>query len=103
MGGARETSLPLPGTRVYTRVCMRLVTSDLRASQPGAPTEIVRRPDPGLARGVWEGPTWLFPLVAAVAVLAAVGLALHRAGLLRRFRRRKDEPVRSSRRPGALR
>jgi hypothetical protein len=37
-----------------------------------APTETVERPDPGLARGLWEAPTWFFYAVVA----AAVGLGL---------------------------
>lgn len=49
----------------------------------GAP-EAVTRPDPGLARGVWEtSPTALYVAGAAVVVLAALYLAF-RLRLLRR-------------------
>jgi hypothetical protein len=48
------------------------------------PTEEVIRPEPGLARGVWEAPAWAF-WVALAAALVAVGLWFAaRKGLLRR-------------------
>jgi hypothetical protein len=47
-------------------------------------TETVRRPDPGLGRGVWEAPPVLFWIVGAVAVVAAGGYALVRLGVLKR-------------------
>jgi hypothetical protein len=60
------------------------------AAASGAPTatlsaaEATRRPEPGLARGVWEAPRWaFFVAIAAVVVLAAL-YAARRAGLLRR-------------------
>ncbi len=49
--------------------------------------ENVTRPDPGLARGMWEGPRWLFFALAAIAVVVTVVYFLRRAGLLR-FRRK---------------
>ncbi|MGO9833042.1 MAG: hypothetical protein ACLP1X_02370 [Polyangiaceae bacterium] len=40
---------------------------------PGTPPrEAVVRPDPGLARGLWEAPAWVFYLVAALAIVGAV-------------------------------
>jgi hypothetical protein len=39
---------------------------------PPAPSEIVERPDPGLARGRWEAPRWAFALVAALTVLGGL-------------------------------
>lgn len=44
---------------------------------------LVKRPDPGLARGIWEAPPWLF---VAAAVIAALAIAVV---LVRRFRRSK--------------
>ena len=49
------------------------------ASEPPAPTESVVRPEPGLARGHWEAPSWAFYLVAALALLGSLvwlGVAL---------------------------
>lgn len=45
------------------------------------PTETVQRPAPGLARGHWEAPPWVFYAVLAVAVLGGLtwGLAALRA------------------------
>jgi hypothetical protein len=38
-----------------------------------SPSETVQRPEPGLARGRWEAPVWVFYAVAVAAV--AFGLA----------------------------
>ena len=46
-------------------------------------TEIVTRPDPGLARGAWEAPVWIFWVLLALVVLGAAAYALRRAGILR--------------------
>ena len=49
-----------------------------------AETSTTRRPEPGLARGVWEAPRWAF-FVAMVAIVVLAALyAARRAGLLRR-------------------
>ncbi len=54
------------------------------ASAPHAAETSTRRPEPGLARGVWEAPRWaFFVAIAAIVVLAAL-YAARRAGLLRR-------------------
>ncbi len=37
-----------------------------------APTESVERPAPGLARGRWEAPPWVFVLVAVATVLTSL-------------------------------
>ena len=51
--------------------------------------EIVTRPDPGLARGVWEAsPLTLYLAAAAVVVFAALYLAVR----LRVVKRRHDAP-----------
>jgi hypothetical protein len=56
--------------------------------QPGPQAgEIVHRPDPGLARGKWEAPSWAFLAVAAVAVVLTLLYALVRSGKLRLTRR----------------
>ncbi len=58
----------------------------LRRNEPdpaAAPSEVVTRPDPGLARGVWEAPAWAFWAALALVLLAAVFYLLRRLGLLR--------------------
>jgi hypothetical protein len=47
------------------------------------PTETVTRPDPGLARGKWEAPAWVFWTILAVATIAAALYVLRRMGILR--------------------
>ena len=46
-------------------------------------TEIVTRPEPGLARGKWEAPAWVFWVMLAVVILGAAAYVLHRLGILR--------------------
>lgn len=53
-------------------------------SSSAGPTETVTRPDPGLARGVWEAPPWAFWTALGLILLAATAYALVRAGVLRR-------------------
>ncbi len=55
------------------------------ASAAPAPSEIVERPEPGLARGRWEAPGWAFALVAALTVIGglvwlAITLRARRSG-----------------------
>jgi hypothetical protein len=57
----------------------------------GAATETVTRPEPGLARGRWEAPAWVFWAMLAVVLLGAAGYLLHRLGLLGRGRREKED------------
>ena len=61
------------------------------ASVPAEPraTETVRRPDPGLARGVWEAPPSFFYILGGIVVAAAVVYALWRKGIVR-FRRARS-------------
>jgi len=47
------------------------------------PTEIVARPDPGLARGKWEAPPWVFWAFLALVVLGSVAYLLRRLGILK--------------------
>ncbi len=62
-----------------------------------AATEIVHRPDPGLARGKWEAPAWAFWVaLGAVALVSALYVAW-RAGALSRAKK-KDEPAPTSKR-----
>jgi hypothetical protein len=56
---------------------------------PPGPTETVSRPDPGLARGVWEAPPWAFWTALAVILVAATAYALVRAGILVRPGKRR--------------
>jgi len=53
------------------------------APVPG-PTETVSRPDPGLARGVWETKPAIFYGAGAIVLVGALLYAASRAGLLRR-------------------
>ena len=53
-------------------------------------TEIVTRPEPGLARGRWEAPAWAFWVALAVVLVLAALTVLRRAGLLRLRSRRPD-------------
>ena len=46
-------------------------------------TEIVTRPEPGLARGKWEAPAWTFWVMLAVVILGALAYLLRRLGVLR--------------------
>ncbi len=51
------------------------------------PPEVVHRPDPGLARGVWEAsPAALYAALAFVLASAVLYVA-HRRGLLAKFAR----------------
>jgi hypothetical protein len=45
---------------------------------------LVHRPDPGLARGVWEAPPWAFYAAGALVVVLALALLAARLGLFRR-------------------
>ena len=75
-------SVPQPGSASASAV---LAPSAPVASAPApVATEIVRRPDPGLGRGVWEAPPLLFWIVGAAAVVVAVAYALGRLGVLKR-------------------
>ena len=56
--------------------------------QPGPQSgEIVHRPDPGLARGKWEAPSWAFLAVAAAAIVLTLLYVLARTGKLPLTRR----------------
>jgi hypothetical protein len=46
---------------------------------------MLTRPEPGLARGVWEAPRWVFFVVIAVILVTALVYGLARAGILRRL------------------
>lgn len=53
------------------------------ASPPPATGERVTRPDPGLARGKWEAPAWVFwAMLGAILVGSALYL-LRRLGMLK--------------------
>jgi hypothetical protein len=47
------------------------------------PTEVVTRPEPGLARGLWEAPAWAFWVGLAAALGLAGAYLLYRLGLVR--------------------
>ncbi len=46
-------------------------------------TEIVRRPEPGLARGKWEAPAWVFWAILALVLVSTTSYVLRRLGLLK--------------------
>jgi hypothetical protein len=69
-------------------------TSAAPAATPTA-TEVVSRPDPGLARGKWEAPAWAFWALLAIVLVGAAAYVLHRLGLLR-LKRVADTPPPSS-------
>jgi len=52
-------------------------------------TQTVRRPDPGLARGLWEAPPSFFYILGGFVVVVAVIYALWRKGIVR-FRRTRS-------------
>ncbi|MGH7283109.1 MAG: hypothetical protein ACRELY_16410 [Polyangiaceae bacterium] len=59
-----------------------------------APSELVERPPPGLARGVWEAPPSFFYLAAAGACLGAIAYVLARRGFFARLRARISRAIR---------
>lgn len=71
-------------------------TSSSTPSPSTAATEIVHRPDPGLARGRWEAPLWSFWVALGVVALLAVVYVLVRRGVLSFSRPKKDEPAPAS-------
>ena len=56
-------------------------------------TEIVTRPEPGLARGKWEAPAWAFWVILAVVVLGTAAYVLRRLGMLKLRSGPKSEAV----------
>jgi hypothetical protein len=59
-------------------------------------TETVSRPESGIARGVWEAPSWAFWCMLAAIVLGGTAYALWRLGILR-FGRTKPAGASSQR------
>ena len=80
----------------------RVIPSARPADPPPAPTgtELVQRPDPGLARGKWEAPAWIFWTILAVVVLGSAAYVLFRMGLLKKRKKTPDLPPPSSRMGG---
>jgi hypothetical protein len=60
------------------------------AAAPTA-TELVTRPEPGLARGKWEAPAWLFWVMLFVVIVGPLVYVLRRAGMLNLKRTRPPE------------
>lgn len=54
-------------------------------------TEVVTRPDPGLARGKWEAPAWAFWAMLGVVLVGALAYALRRMGYLARAAKPKED------------
>jgi hypothetical protein len=42
----------------------------------------VTRPDPGIARGKWEAPAWMFWAILAIVIVGAVAYTMRRLGML---------------------
>jgi len=72
--------------RVLHSFALARITGAAAAASAGA-GEVVRRPDPGIARGMWEAPSWALWLVMAAAIVGAGVYAAARAGVFRRARR----------------
>jgi hypothetical protein len=47
----------------------------LLVAAQASPSETVERPQPGLARGRWEAPGWVFYAVAVAAVIGGISWA----------------------------
>ncbi len=64
---------------------MQAPSTSAAPAPPPAPTatEIVKRPDPGIARGKWEAPQWIFWAALAVIVIGGAVYLLRRLGMLR--------------------
>ncbi|MBL8613569.1 MAG: hypothetical protein JNL38_39890 [Myxococcales bacterium] len=69
-------------------------TSGTSSSPATAATEIVHRPDPGLARGRWEAPFWSFWVALGIIAALAAVYVLVRRGVF--SRPKKDEPAPAS-------
>ena len=67
------------------------------ATSPDVGMEIVTRPDPGLARGKWEAPAWVFWVILALILLGAAAYVARRMGVLRLRKERAAEAPASSR------
>lgn len=52
------------------------------AAPDSTATEKVTRPDEGLARGVWEAPSWAFWVLLGLVVIGATLYLLRRLGVL---------------------
>ncbi len=53
------------------------------------PTEIVHRPEAGLARGFVEAKPWMLGVLVLLTLMAAAAYGAYRAGLFTKLRRRK--------------
>jgi hypothetical protein len=61
----------------------------------------VTRPDPGLARGKWEAPAWVFWAMLGVVLVGSLAYLLRRMGFLSRTKKAESAtppPSRGSRR-----
>lgn len=69
--------MPGPGSSATSTV------NDAGAPAAPAASEVVVRPEPGLARGAWEAPPWAFWAALAVIILGATLYLLVRLGIVR--------------------
>ncbi|HVJ91356.1 MAG TPA: hypothetical protein VM580_16240 [Labilithrix sp.] len=69
------------------------VPSSAEGSPAPTATEIVTRPEPGLARGKWEAPAWAFWVILALVVLGAAAYFVRRLGVLRFGEGKNGEPT----------
>ena len=67
-----------------TPLLMQAAPKPSSSALPPAPTatEIVTRPDPGLARGKWEAPPWVFWAMLGVILVGSLAYLLRRMGFL---------------------
>jgi hypothetical protein len=63
-----------------------------QATSAEAATEVVTRPEPGLARGAWEAPAWVFWVVLGAVVVGSAAYLLRRLGMLRIGKTPDDAP-----------
>jgi hypothetical protein len=66
--------------------------SSSRPAGESAPeaTELVTRPDPGLARGKWEASPWMFWAMLGAILVGALTYTLRRMGFLSRAKPKQD-------------
>jgi hypothetical protein len=58
---------------------------------PPTATEVVTRPEPGLARGRWEAPAYAFWIALALIFLGSAAYVLWRMGAVRLRRPAKEK------------
>ncbi|MBX3227193.1 MAG: hypothetical protein KIT84_35345 [Labilithrix sp.] len=89
---------------MYTPVsAMQVAAASSAPPPPAAPTatELVTRPEAGIARGKWEAPAWAFWAMLGVILVFSGGYVLRRMGFFARAKPKDSNvppPSRGSRR-----